>query len=251
MILAILQARLSSSRLPGKVLKPIMGKPMLAYQLERLARCKKIDHLIVATSDHPEDQAIADLCNELNVSCFHGPLEDVLARFYLAAEKYQPTHIVRLTGDCPLADPELIDELITLHVEGGYDYCSNCHIPSYPDGLDAEILTYQSLKTIYQLAQTPAEHEHVTYYVHQHKADFNIGLLSRTPSLAQLRWTVDEPADFELVKHIYERLYPLNPNFRTNDILSLIEREPELATLNTQHQRNEGLARSLEKESHQ
>ena len=251
MILAILQVRFSSSRLPGKILKPIMGKPMLAYQLERLARCKKIDHLIVATSDHPEDQAIADLCNELNVSCFHGPLEDVLARFYLAAEKYQPTHIVRLTGDCPLADPELIDELITLHVEGGYDYCSNCHIPSYPDGLDAEILTYQSLKTIYQHAQTPAEHEHVTYYIHQHKADFNIGLLSRTPSLAQLRWTVDEPADFELVKHIYERLYPLNPNFRTNDILSLIEREPELATLNTQHQRNEGLARSLEKESHQ
>lgn len=251
MILAILQVRFSSSRLPGKVLKPIMGKPMLAYQLERLARCKKIDRLIVATSDHPEDQAIAHLCNELNISCFHGPLEDVLARFYLAAEQYQPTHVVRLTGDCPLADPAVIDELITLHLEGGYDYSSNCHIPSYPDGLDAEILTYQSLKTIYQQAQTPAEHEHVTYYVHQHKAEFNIGLLSRTPSLAQLRWTVDEPADFELVKHIYEHLYPLNPNFSTNDILSLIEREPELATLNTQHQRNEGLARSLEKESHQ
>ena len=248
MILAILQVRFSSSRLPGKVLKPIMGKPMLAYQLERLARCKKIDQLIVATSDHPEDQAIANLCNELNISCFHGPLEDVLARFYLAAEKYKPTHIVRLTGDCPLADPALIDELITLHLEGGYDYSSNCHIPSYPDGLDAEILTYQSLKTIYQRAQTPAEHEHVTYYIHQHKADFNIGLLSRIPSLAQLRWTVDEPADFELVKHIYERLYLLNPNFSTNDILSLIEREPELTTLNTQHQRNEGLARSLEKE---
>jgi len=251
MILAILQVRFSSSRLPGKVLKPIMGKPMLAYQLERLARCKKIDRLIVATSDHPEDQAIANLCNELNISCFHGPLEDVLARFYLATEKYQPTHIVRLTGDCPLADPAVIDELISLHLEGGYDYSSNCHIPSYPDGLDAEILTYQSLKTIYQQAQTPAEHEHVTYYIHQHKADFNIGLLSRTPSLAHLRWTVDEPADFELVKYIYERLYPLNPNFSTNDILSLIEREPELATLNTQHQRNEGLARSLEKESHQ
>lgn len=250
MILAILQARLSSSRLPGKVLKPIMDKPMLAYQLERLARCKNIDQLIVATSDHPEDQAIANLCQELSVPCFHGPLEDVLARFYLAAENYQPTHIVRLTGDCPLADPELIDELISYHVQGGYDYSSNCHVHTFPDGLDAEILTYQSLKTIYQQAHTPAEHEHVTYYVHQHKADFNIGLLSRTPSLAHLRWTVDEPADFELVKHIYERLYPLNPNFSTNDILSLIEREPELATLNTQHQRNEGLARSLAKESH-
>lgn len=250
MILAILQARLSSSRLPGKVLKPIMNKPMLAYQLERLARCKNIDLLIVATSDHPEDLAIADLCQELSVPCFHGPLEDVLARFYLAAENYQPTHIVRLTGDCPLADPELIDDLISYHVQGGYDYSSNCHVHTFPDGLDAEILTYQSLKTIYQQAQTPAEHEHVTYYVHQHKADFNIGLLSRTPSLAHLRWTVDEPADFELVKHIYERLYPLNPNFSTNDILSLIEREPELATLNTHHQRNEGLARSLAKESH-
>lgn len=249
MILAILQARLSSTRLPGKVLKPIMDKPMLAYHLERISRCKQIDKLIVATSDHPEDMAIADLCQKLNVTCFQGPLEDVLTRFYLATQAYQPTHIVRLTGDCPLADPELIDELITFHVEGQYDYSSNCHIATYPDGLDAEILTYPAFMRIYQQATTQAEREHVTYYVHQHKAEFKIGLLSREPSLAHLRWTVDEPADFELVKRIYERLYPENPNFKTADILALIDREPELATYNIQHTRNEGLARSLEKEN--
>lgn len=248
MILAILQARSGSTRLPGKVLKPIMAKPMLAYHLERLTQCKQIDKLIVATSDQPEDLAIAELCSTLNVSCFRGPLDNVLARFYLAAQEDKPSHIVRLTGDCPLADPELIDELITFHLQGKYDYSSNCHIPTYPDGLDAEILTYQTLQTIYENASTKTEQEHVTYYVHQHKTGFNIGLLSRTPSLAHLRWTVDEPADFELVRHIYERLFSEHSHFTTADILALIEREPELATYNTQHLRNEGLARSLEKE---
>ena len=250
MILGILQARAGSSRLPGKVLKPLLGVPMLARQIERLKRSTRLDQLMVATSDQADDEAIARLCAQLDVPCFRGPLDDVLQRFHLAAQRFNPSQIVRLTGDCPLADPELIDQLIELHLQGGYDYSSNCWDPSYPDGLDAEILSAATLRLLAAQAQSPAEREHVTYYIRQHAELFKIGRLNRTPSLAQLRWTVDEPADFELVEQIYQRLYPLNPAFSTGDILSLLAREPQLATLNTKHRRNEGLETSLAKEKH-
>lgn len=250
MILGILQARASSSRLPGKVLKPLLGEPMLARQIERLKRSTRLDQLVVATSDQREDEAIAALCTQLGVPCFRGPLDDVLQRFHLAAQAFGPSQIVRLTGDCPLADPALIDELIELHLTGGYDYSSNGWEPSYPDGLDAEILSTATLNLLAERADTPAQREHVTYYIRQHEDQFKIGKLERQPSLAHLRWTVDEPADFTLVEQIYQRLYPSNPAFATDDILALLTREPALATLNTQHQRNEGLARSLAKENH-
>ncbi|MGL6361308.1 cytidylyltransferase domain-containing protein [Aeromonas veronii] len=249
MILGILQARTSSSRLPNKVLKELLGEPMLARQIERLKRCKQLDQLLVATSDQPEDHAIAELCDKMGIPCFCGPLDDVLLRFYLAAQPYQPTHVVRLTGDCPLADPTVIDELIALHLAGPYDYSSNCGNPSYPDGLDAEIISGSVLATLQENATTQTEREHVTYYVRSHPDQFAIGELQRTPSLAHLRWTVDEPADFELVKRIYQALYPANPTFTTDDILALLAQQPELAIFNTQHQRNEGLARSLAKET--
>ncbi|MFM4677239.1 cytidylyltransferase domain-containing protein [Aeromonas media] len=250
MILGILQARASSSRLPGKVLKPLLGEPMLARQIERLKRSTRLDQLVVATSDQREDEAIAALCTQLGVPCFRGPLDDVLQRFHLAAHPFGASQIVRLTGDCPLADPALIDELIALHLTGGYDYSSNCWDPSYPDGLDAEILSAATLDLLAERAHTPAQREHVTYYIRQHEDQFKIGTLSLIPSLAHLRWTVDEPADFTLVEQIYQRLYPSNPAFATDDILALLAREPALATLNTQHQRNEGLASSLAKENH-
>ncbi|MDX7899084.1 glycosyltransferase family protein [Aeromonas media] len=250
MILGILQARASSSRLPGKVLKPLLGEPMLARQIERLKRSTRLDQLVVATSDQADDLAIAALCTQLGVPCFRGPLDDVLQRFHLAAQAFGPSQIVRLTGDCPLADPALIDELIELHLTGGYDYSSNGWEPCYPDGLDAEILSAATLDLLAERAHTPAQREHVTYYIRQHEDQFKIGTLSRIPSLAHLRWTVDEPADFTLVEQIYQQLYPSNPAFATDDILALLAREPALATLNTQHQRNEGLARSLTKENH-
>lgn len=250
MILGILQARAGSSRLPGKVLRPLLGVPMLARQIERLRRSTKLDRLMVATSVQADDEAIARLCAELGVPCFRGPLDDVLQRFQLAAQPFAPAHVVRLTGDCPLADPALIDELIELHLTGGYDYSSNCWDPSYPDGLDAEILSATTLALLAERAQSPTQREHVTYYIRQHAEQFKVGKLARQPSLAHLRWTVDEPADFALVEQIYRRLYPAKPAFTTDDILALLAREPQLATLNTQHQRNEGLASSLAKENH-
>lgn len=250
MILGILQARASSNRLPGKVLRPLLGEPMLARQIERLKRAKRLDQLIVATSVQADDEAIALLCERLGVPCFRGPLDDVLARFHLAAQSFAPAHVVRLTGDCPLADPALIDELIELHLAGGYDYSSNCWDPSYPDGLDAEILSAATLELLAERAHSQAQREHVTYYIRQHADLFKVGKLARQSSLSHLRWTVDEPADFELIEQIYNKLYPSKPAFTTDDILDLLAREPHLATLNTHHQRNEGLASSLAKEHH-
>jgi spore coat polysaccharide biosynthesis protein SpsF len=146
MIIAVLQARLSSSRLPGKVLKPILDQPMLALQIERIKRSQLIDQLVVATSTSPEDEQISKLCQEIEVVSFRGSLDDVLERVYQAAKPYSPTYLVRLTGDCPLCDPELIDQVIQFHVDGNYDYSSNCLIPTYPDGLDVEICRFQCLE---------------------------------------------------------------------------------------------------------
>jgi spore coat polysaccharide biosynthesis protein SpsF len=251
MILAILQARFSSTRLPGKVLKPILGRPMLARHIERLRRCRKIDGLMVATSVDPSDDAIEALCGELDIPCFRGSLPDVLDRYYRAAmaSEIEPEHIVRVTGDCPLADPELIDRVIEFHLDGGYDYSCNARDPfTFPDGLDVEVFRAACLERAWREATLPSQREHVTPFVYQHPEWFKIGDFKNTTDLSHLRWTVDEPADFELVRRIYEALYPANPAFTTPDILDYLEVHPELKTLNVGHQRNEGFQKSLEKD---
>lgn len=251
MILAILQARVSSTRLPGKVLKPILGRPMLARHIERLRRCRRIDALIVATSDKPSDDPIEQLCSELDIPCFRGSLHDVLDRYYQAAIAFQdePDHVVRVTGDCPLADPELIDRVIEFHLEGGYDYSCNAREPfTFPDGLDMEVFRLACLERAWREAALPSQREHVTPFIYQHPEWFKIGDFRSDVDLSHLRWTVDEPADFEVVRRIYEALYPDNPAFTTQDILNYLEAHPALKTLNVGHQRNEGFEKSLEKD---
>jgi len=135
-ILAVIQARVGSSRLPGKVLMPILGRPMLERQIERVQRCRRLDHVVVATSDSPEDEGIVTLCKGVGVDFFCGNLHDVLDRFYQAAKRYDPDHVVRLTGDCPLIDPDLMGDLIDFYFSEPCDYASNCEVPTLPDGLD-------------------------------------------------------------------------------------------------------------------
>lgn len=245
MILAILQARVSSSRLPGKVLKPLLGVPMLLRQVERLQKARKIDRLLVATSVEPSDDAIGSLCEQQGIACFKGSLNDVLDRFYQAARTYTPEHIVRLTADCPLTDPALIDEVLDFYLDGGYDYASNAVESTFPDGLDVEVFRFSCLELAWQSANLPSEREHVTPFIHQQPNRFKIGHYKNSSDLSHLRWTVDEPKDFELVSMIYEALYPANPNFSTQDILRLLDERPELAYWNTMHQRNEGYQKSL------
>jgi spore coat polysaccharide biosynthesis protein SpsF len=245
MIVAVLQARFSSSRLPGKVLKPILGKPMLALQVERIKRVKLIDKLIIATSDGAEDDKISELCEEINTECFRGSLDDVLDRFYQAVRLSNPEHIVRLTGDCPLCDPILIDTLIDFHLAGNYDYSCNTLRPTYPDGLDIEVCRFSCLATAYQEAFLPSHREHVTQFMHRQPERFKIGDYQSDVDRSDLRWTVDEQLDFELVTKIYESLYPQHPDFTTQDILNWLEANPEWRDYNTRYQRNEGLTKSL------
>lgn len=249
MILAILQARVSSTRLPGKVLKPILGRPMLVRQLERVKRSKLIDKLIVATSTDLSDSPIFDLCNKDEVACFRGNLDDVLDRFFNAAKPYKPDNILRLTGDCPLADPVLIDEVISYHLNGGYDYSSNTLEPTFPDGLDIEVFKYKCLEQAWKEAVLPSQREHVTPFIYQHPDRFKIGNFKNMLDLSGLRWTVDEPADFELISLIYNSLYTKNPKFTTSDILAFLDSHPDLKAMNTHHERNEGVKKSFDKDA--
>ncbi|SYZ74701.1 conserved hypothetical protein [Candidatus Zixiibacteriota bacterium] len=249
MILTILQARMSSTRLPGKVLLPILGEPMLERQLERINRAEKFDHLIVATSVGREDDAVAAFCFERRVDCFRGDLENVLDRFYHAAKNYDAHTIVRLTGDCPLADPEIIDRAIALFETGKFDYVSNTVERTFPVGLDVEVFSTETLNDAWREAVLPSEKEHVTRYIYTHPHDFRIGQFTAEQNHSALRWTVDEPADYELVRKIYERLYPSNHNFTTRDILDLLRSEPELKKINSGVDPGRGLKKSLERDS--
>ncbi|MEQ9370522.1 MAG: glycosyltransferase family protein [Coleofasciculus chthonoplastes F3-SA18-01] len=248
MILAILQARVSSSRLPRKVLKPILGVPMLGRQIERVQRAKLIDRLLVATSDDVTDNSIEQWCRESGVECFRGKLDDVLDRFYQAAKPNAPEQVVRLTGDCPLADPGLIDEVIQFHISGDFDYSTNAIEPTYPDGLDVEVFRFVCLEQAWREVKLPSQREHVTPFIHQQPDRFRIGLLKNAIDLSHLRWTVDEALDFELVRRIYEALYPIDVEFKTQDILSFLDKNPELKTLNISYDRNEGFQKSLLKD---
>ena len=246
MIVAVLQARFSSSRLPGKVLKDLLGEPMLYRQIERVSRSVRIDKLVVATSTDHSDDPVEKMCRDKGTHCFRGSLDDVLDRFYRAAEPFVPDHIVRLTGDCPLIDPDVIDSIVELHLAEGNDYTSNTITPTFPDGLDAEIFTWNTLKTAWEKALLPSEREHVTPFIYKRPERFRLGCLKKEgKSLFGLRWTVDEQEDLFFVRRVYEALYQKNPAFSTDDILELLRVCPELNSINSGFERNEGYEKSL------
>jgi len=246
MILGVLQARMGSSRLPGKVLKKILNRPMLALQIERIKQAHLINKLIIATSNNPEDDAIESLCADLGVECFRGSLNHVLERFYQAAVPHQPGHVVRLTGDCPLIDPEIIDQVIQFHLDHSYDYSSNTLEPSFPDGLDLEVMKFSALKAAFENAELPSELEHVTPYIHRRPDVFSLGNFKAQKDVSFHRWTVDEPEDFELVAWIFENLnLKYGMKFRAQDVLGLLGQHPEKFNLNQKYVRNEGMKKSL------
>ena len=250
-VVALLQARTTSTRFPGKVLKPILGVPMLARQIERVRRAKLIDNLVVATSDDESDNDIACLCHSIGVDVHRGSLLDVLDRMTQAARFYEADWIVRLTGDCPLTDPGVIDAAIEMAVAGEYDYVSNALEPTYPDGVDVEVLRAPVLECAWKEAKLASEREHVTPFIYKRPCRFRIGQLKAMDDSSHLRLTVDEPRDFELVSEIYERLYPCDPAFSLDDVLELMRREPELAARNAGYVRNEGYLKSIGNEKNE
>lgn len=234
-ILCVLQARMSSTRLPGKVLMPILGKPMIGHQIERIRRSRCIDRLVVATSDQPSDDPLAAYCAQIGTSCFRGSLGDVLDRYYQAARAHQPEHVMRLTGDCPLTDPQLLDRIVEQHLREGNDYTSNVHERTYPDGLDAELFTYALLEQAWRQATTPFEREHVTPYMYRTGPAFKRGAVCDRVDRSALRWTVDYPEDFEFVRRVFEALYPSRPDFGMAEVCELLAQRPELSMINARH----------------
>jgi spore coat polysaccharide biosynthesis protein SpsF (cytidylyltransferase family) len=243
-VLGVIQARTSSTRLPNKVMMPILGRPLLALQIERLRRCKALTNIVVATTADRSDNEVVDLCAAENIKVFRGSMLDVLNRFIQAARPYTPDVVVRLTGDCPLTDPDLIDQVIDEFFKQDLDYLGNCNPATFPDGLDVEVFRFAALDTADREAVLPSHREHVTPYIRYQPNRFKVGNYSALVDRSNLRWTVDEPEDFEFVRAVYERLYPRNSSFSTEDILNLLKKEPDLQEINRRFQRNEGSRKS-------
>lgn len=244
--LAVVQARMASSRLPGKVLMPVLGVPMLLRQIERLKRSREIDRLVVATSTDRSDEPISSACREAGVACARGSLTDVLGRFVQAARTYQPSIVVRLTGDCPLTDPKVVDEVIRFFDGGEYDYVSNIVPPTFPDGLDVEVMRFECLEEAGREAILPSHREHVTVFLRADPKRYRLGNVALSRDLSHLRWTVDEPDDLAFVCRVYERLYPVKPDFTMHDVLRLIEEDPAMDAVNARSNRIETIRKVLQ-----
>jgi len=227
----IIQARMGSTRLPGKVLKPIAGRPMLSYQLERLRRCKRVDRIVVATTVMPADDPIVAFCQAEGVLCTRGSEHDVLSRYIDAARHVGATSVVRVTSDCPLLEPELVDQAVDA-LGDGVDYVSNMMQPTWPYGMAVEAMPCGVLEEAASQASDPAEREHVTPFIYWRPERYRLKSLTMEPDLSDKRWTVDTPEDFDLVSRIISTLHPRKPDFGISDVLELLEQNPSWETIN-------------------
>jgi spore coat polysaccharide biosynthesis protein SpsF len=232
MVLAVLQARMSSTRLPGKVMADVAGAPMILRQIERLRRSRRLDRILVATSTDPSDDGLAAMLDLHGVPVHRGPLDDVLAR-YEGALKAHPTEILaRLTADCPLADPEVIDAVVDLLISRGLDYAANTPARrTYPKGLDVEVMRAAALLQAAREANAPYEREHVTPYLYRHPELFAQAFVSQAADEGEVRWTVDRPDDLEFVRQVYGALYPGKPAFGSEEVRAFVRSRPDLAML--------------------
>ena len=246
---AVVQARMGSTRLSGKVMLEVSGKPVLWHVINRVSKSKFIDGLVVATTTNCEDDIIEKFCNKSGIEVFRGSEDDVLDRYYQCAMKFDIENIVRITADCPLHDPKVIDLVIERYDQGNYDYVSNIDPPTYPDGIDVEVFSFGALDIAWRNASLVSEREHVTPYIRKHKELFNIANVTNRIDLSSYRWTLDQAEDFEFIKKIYEKFKESNTyEFYTQDIIGLLEENPELTGINSTISRNEGYAKSVNRD---
>jgi spore coat polysaccharide biosynthesis protein SpsF len=231
MILAVLQARMSSTRMPGKVMAPVLGEPMIWRQIERIRRARTLSKIVVATSTAASDDPLAGFLLGRGVSVYRGDLHDVLGRFAGCAEAWSPERVVRLTADCPLIDPQVVDAAVRLAVESGADYASNCGRRTYPDGLDVEVVTTSALAAAAREATDAFDREHVTPFIRSRPDRFPAAELLHGRDLGDLRWTVDRPEDFAFVRAVFQKLYPVDPGFGMDEVVELLAERPDLAAL--------------------
>jgi len=245
MIIAIIQARVGSTRLPNKVLKYLEDKTVLEHVVNRVRKSNYIDEVFVATTIAENNLPIIQLCSSQNIRVFCGSEDDVLDRYYQLAKLIRPDHIVRITSDCPVIDPVIIDSIIENHLNSKSDYSSNTIVDSYPDGIDTEIFSYPTLEKTWKEANLLSEREHVTPYIKKHSDLFRLNSIVSEVNYAEKRWTLDTDKDFEFLKIIFENLYMKNHSFGMNDILKLLIEQPHLEKINSNIIRNEGFLKSL------
>lgn len=242
--IAIVQARMGSTRLPGKILKPLAGKPALWHLVERLKYSRRLKDVLIATTVNPEDDVVANFCAENHIKWFRGSEDDVLDRYYQAARLVGADPVVRITADCPAIDPTIVDEVIEGYFTGNYD-CYGIG-GEFPDGLDCVCIAFRVIDEIWKNTDLPSDREHVGFtYINNHKGRYKIGVYEKFRGLAHHRWTLDEDADLHLLQAVFERLYKPGTIFLTQDILNLMEAEPQLMEINAGIVRNEGYQKSL------
>lgn len=248
---AILQARMSSSRFPGKVLKPLLGRPMLETELERLRRARRLDMVAVATSTDPSDDAIEAFCRSKDIPCHRGRLDDVLDRYYQAARAAHIDVVVRVTGDCPLIDPGIVDLVVEQFLARGVDYCANTVPPddsTFPDGTDVEVFSFAALERAWNEAKKPSEREHVTFYFWQTPGRFKTSRVDWKEKLTDYRLTVDYPDDLDFVAAVLTELRKRGQSGSMTEVIALLRERPELAEINKGKIRNAGWQSAFDKD---
>lgn len=236
-LLILVQARMNSSRFPGKIMKEVLGIPLLIHQLNRISRIKTLAKIVVITSDQKSDDIIEATSNKYGYDVFRGSLLDLLDRHYQAAVYYQGSTIVKIPSDCPLIDTDVIDRVLNFYFqnEQSFDYLSNLHPASYPDGNDVEVMSFNTLERAWNEAIRPLEREHTTPYFWENPDLFSVGnVVWETGFTYDMshRFTLDYPEDYEFINQVYEKLYPINPRFTLKDILDLLVFEPEIFQIN-------------------
>ena len=241
----IIQARMGSTRLPGKVMMKVdETNTILSHVINQLKNSKKIDRLIIATTDLQEDYIIVNHAKILKIDLFRGNAVDVLDRYYQCAKKISSKIIVRITADNPLIDPDIVDDVINQFLKNSFDYITNANPRTYPYGTEVEVFSFEALEKASNNAKKPSEREHVTPYFHNNKEEFKISNIKFTENLSHLRWTVDQIEDIKFIRKIYSKMKP-KTIFSMNDILKIICNEPKLQKINQKYNRNEGYAKSL------
>jgi len=236
----VVQARMSSSRLPGKVLLPILGKSLLYRMIERLQMIAHKAQVVIATSEESADDIIAQEADTINVPCYRGSLNNLLDRHYQAAKKYNAAIVLKIPSDCPLIDPRIIDQVLDFYFAhpGDYDYVSNLHPATFPDGNDVEIMTMACIEKAWTEAKRPLELEHTTPYIWENQENFRIGNViweaGKDYSMSH-RFTIDYEADYLFIKRVFEELYPGKPDFACEDIINLLEQQPEIYNINASY----------------
>ena len=245
---AVIQARMTSSRLPGKVMKVLSNELVIEHVINRLKRCSKISQIIVATSIDASDNILVDWCQVNQIEYYRGSLNDVLARYYEVAKIYNLHSIVRITADCPLIDPEIVDEVVTNFMNGDYDFYALAG--DFPDGLDCSVFSMSALQKSYEEAAKLSEREHIGAYIENNPSKFKIGGLHKFKGqgLGGHRWTLDEPLDFKFLSIVCKALENKNKYFLSKDIITFLKDNPDIMKINSTIKRNEGYDLSLEQD---